>query len=89
MSFQWWEEAGWHSPENPLLSINLPGVVTGTKRPDEITVDDPTFVVSTERGGDDVTIEAPVGFVFLGDGADALTANDYVWSVSAGRGLPC
>ncbi|MEM7632035.1 MAG: DUF6851 domain-containing protein [Pseudomonadota bacterium] len=86
MSFQWWEEAGWHSPENPLLSINLPGVVTGTKRPDEITVDDPTFVVSTERGGDDVTIEAPVGFVFLGDGADALTANDYVWSVSAGRG---
>ncbi|MGD1924010.1 MAG: DUF6851 domain-containing protein [Paracoccaceae bacterium] len=87
MSSQWLGLGAFVRPDTFLSRLHWRDLfVTGTRRDDVLTVDQPALLVSTFRGDDDVTLDAWVNFVDLGRGDDTLLATETVRYVDAGRG---
>ncbi|MEM9062431.1 MAG: DUF6851 domain-containing protein [Pseudomonadota bacterium] len=60
--------------------------VTGSRRDDALTIEEPVISVRTFRGDDDVDVNGWVNFIDLGRGDDTLLAAEPVGHVRAGRG---
>jgi len=78
----WFKPWQWLSHFPPFSA----GVVFGTRRGDDLTVDHPTWLIDLGRGNDSLTVTAPSLRIDAGRGRDHIELDAPVGAVDLGRG---